>query len=418
MNERTRPLVILVVLALGPVVRSTSGVGPGLAVTPIPESSVDPVHKTYWLIGSNAGSPPYNWNGTGFSPGPLLTASDGDNVTIMLQSKDSVPHNWYLDFNNDLILDPNEVVTKSPDFVSPTIWFNWTFTARLGSVIPHGGAFIYRCQYHPFMYGDFKFNAGPVASFSHSPTTPLVGHQASFDASTSWPSTNANNITSYSWDFGDGNTGTGATATHSYSTSKTYTVSLNVTDNLLQNASTTGNVTVLNPPPVPFDYTLSVTPGNATTVLGQDITATVSLALTFGAPENVTLSSTISPYDASIRVSFNGSASTSGFPSYSASMKITTSPSTPNGTYTVTVIALSSTGVAHNASFALTLSSLPPICACAPFYFGPLIIGTVVFASVITIFVVYRRGRKKMNIHRAEAAIFTKETWREPWGVL
>ncbi len=410
MGERAGTLVILGLLVFGLLMRSTPGMGRTDQVSIIPQVPVDPVHKTYWLIGSNAGNPPYNWNNSGLNPGPLLTASDGDNVTLMLQSGEGDRHNWYLAFDNDTDPpDPNELGTKSHDFFLQTSWLNWTFTAHLGSIMPHGGTFAYKCQYHASMYGYFKFYAGPVASFTHSPTTPLVGHTVSFDASTSWPSTDAT-IVSYKWDFGDGSPNSfGRTVSHSYSTNKTYTVILNLTDSVSQSVLVSQAVTVLNPPPVPFNYTLQMTPPSAKIVRGQTTNATVNLTLTSGVSENVTLSSTVFPNDPSIIVSFNGSASKSGFPSYSASMKITTS-SAPNGTYTVTVIALSSTGVAHNATFLLTLTPLPPVCngyGCGPSILGYIIYGAIIFAFVMTVVLVYRRGRKKMNLRRAEAAELT-----------
>ncbi len=357
MNARAGySLVLLVVLVSGLLAHSSTVINgePGRALAqPFGPS----VHRTYWLTGGPSFS---NWNGS--TPGPLLTGSDGDNVTVRLRSADVIIHSWFLDLNDNNQVDPNEVATTSPDFSSTTIWLNFSFIAALGTVFPHGGDFTYRCSHHPgLMYGTFRFNAGPVASFSHSPSTPLVGHLVSFDASASWPSTGAT-IAAYNWNFGDGNTNSisGKTISHIYSTNKTYTVILNVTDSASQSALTSQNVTVLNPPPVPFNYGIQVTPSNATIVQGKTGNATVNLSLlTSGASENVTLTSTISPYDPTIRVSFNGSASTSGFPSYSASMKITTSPSSPNRTYTLTVAALSSTGVAHNATFTFTLKPVP-----------------------------------------------------------
>src|SRR6266700_2211813 len=100
-------------------------------------------------------------------------ASVGDTITILLRSDDSPnTHNWYMDFNNDLTVDPNEIPTRSQDFQCGTYCLNFTLTLFLGQGnytlggqahvgIPHGGLFTYRCQYHSFMHGDFTFNAGP-----------------------------------------------------------------------------------------------------------------------------------------------------------------------------------------------------------------------------------------------------------------
>ncbi len=218
------------------------------------------LQRPYSLIG---GPSFRDWNGS--TPGPVLVASDGDNVTLRLLSADGFSHSWFLDLNNNNQVDSNELVTLSPDFSSTTTWQNFSLIANLGTVLPHGGNFTYRCRQHAgFMYGTFRFNAGPVASFTHSPSTPLVGHQVNFDASTSWPSTNATAVFDYRWNFGDGNTtssGNSPTIIHTYAANNTYKVVLNITDTASQRASTSGNVTVLNPPPVPFDYSICLVVG-------------------------------------------------------------------------------------------------------------------------------------------------------------
>ena len=362
------------------------------------------VQETYWLVGDTF----FNWNGTKGLPGPLLTASDKDNVTLHLLSNDTANHSWFLDFNDNLAVDPNETNTRSANFSSKTIPTDFTFNASLGTfpfgTIPHGGVFTYRCAQHPGpMHGTFKFYAGPVASFNHSPATPLVGHPVSFDASASSPTYNASagygTIMNYTWDFADGNTtssGNTPTIIHSYSTNKTYIVILTITDTASLTDMTSRSLTILNPPPTPFNYTIQVIPGSATIIQSQNTTTTVTLSLTSGAPENVTLSSAVTPSSSTIRVSFN---STSGFPTYSASMKIISSPSTPSGNYTVTVRAVSTTGVAHNATFTLTLNPSSPIVSPPPpNYFLPALIGTVAALSVLIAFVALTRLRKRLQL--------------------
>lgn len=70
----------------------------------------------------------------------------------------------------------------------------------------------------------------PVASFTHSPETPLVNETVSFDASESYDSVGKNAIVGYSWDFGDGTTGTGIRIDHTYPISGNVTVILTVVD--------------------------------------------------------------------------------------------------------------------------------------------------------------------------------------------
>ena len=104
-------VVLLVVLASSlPVYPSVQLANPTGA-----SSSLQPfgsgIHRTYWLVGRSM-APGIARNGS--LPGPDLMANDGDNVTIMLQSGDGMAHSWFLDFNNNSALDPNEVVTRSP----------------------------------------------------------------------------------------------------------------------------------------------------------------------------------------------------------------------------------------------------------------------------------------------------------------
>ncbi len=289
------------------------------------------MHKTYWLNGSLAN----NWNRSQSSFGPAVSAGDGDTLTIMLLSTDSISHSWYLDFIDNLVVDSNEVNTRSPDFRSTSTWTNFTIITALGTIIPHGGVFTYRCAQHArFMYGTFKFYAGPVASFNHTPTTPLVGHPVTFNASSSFPTFNAS-----------------------------------------------------------AGYSKVKDPGSATLTQGRNTTATVTLSLTSGTPENVTLSYAATPPNPTITLSFN---TTSGFPTYSASLKITTFGSSQTGTFTVTVRAVSNTGVAHNTTFTLTLNpSSPTVLPPPPNYFLPALIGTVAALSVLIALVALTKLRKR-----------------------
>lgn len=91
----------------------------------------------------------------------------------------------------------------------------------------------------------------PRASFTHT----CSGTTCTFDASGS--SDRDGSIVSYAWSFGDGTNGTGVRPSHTYSVNhKLYSVTLTVTDNSGKTASTTNEVVVGNPPPVPnFTWT-------------------------------------------------------------------------------------------------------------------------------------------------------------------
>src|SRR5437867_2613227 len=260
-------VVLLVVLASSLLVHPSVHVANPTGASSSLQSFGSGIHRTYWLVGSSM-VPGIGWNGS--LPGPDLMANDGDNVTIMLQSGDSMPHSWFLDFNNNSALDPNEVATRSPDFDSSTNpWLNFTFPASLGTTIPHGGTMQYVCQQHSgLMKGFFRFYAGPVASFTHSPSTPLVGHPVSFDGSGSYPSIGST-ITNYNWSFGDGNTtssGSNSTIMHTYGTNGIFTVVLTITDGASQTGQATGNVTITSS--TGFDYRITTSTSNVDIAAG------------------------------------------------------------------------------------------------------------------------------------------------------
>jgi len=68
-------------------------------------AAASPVHRTFWLTGSSN----WGWNLTQ-QIGPQLEVYDRDNVTLMLikHQFDGITHNWFLDFNNNFVVDSNE----------------------------------------------------------------------------------------------------------------------------------------------------------------------------------------------------------------------------------------------------------------------------------------------------------------------
>ncbi len=93
-----------------------------------------------------------------------------------------------------------------------------------------------------------RLDAPPVASFTFSPGSPLVGTVVTFDASAS---TDDVGIVSYAWDFGGGSTGTGSITTHAFGTATSHTVRLTVTDARGGTGTTTRTVVVTNATPPP-----------------------------------------------------------------------------------------------------------------------------------------------------------------------
>jgi PKD repeat protein len=88
-------------------------------------------------------------------------------------------------------------------------------------------------------------SSAPTAAFTVSPSTPGVQQSVSFNASTSTAAA-GHSIVSYAWNFGDGGSATSAqaTTTHTYATTGSFVVSLTVTDDAGNTASTTNPVAV------------------------------------------------------------------------------------------------------------------------------------------------------------------------------
>ena len=74
-----------------------------------------------------------------------------------------------------------------------------------------------------------RINAPPVAGFTANPSPVNPGQAVTFDASATLDD---GPVAGYAWDFGDGNVATGSLVTHAYAVAGTYTVTLNVTDDL------------------------------------------------------------------------------------------------------------------------------------------------------------------------------------------
>ncbi|MDO8458362.1 MAG: PKD domain-containing protein [Burkholderiaceae bacterium] len=90
----------------------------------------------------------------------------------------------------------------------------------------HGFHFIWVLVLSLFVTG-----CEPTANFNVTPTAVVAGQEATFDASTSLPSSvkTEEKITSYDWKFGDGATATGKIAKHTFATQGRYKVTLKVT---------------------------------------------------------------------------------------------------------------------------------------------------------------------------------------------
>jgi|GEM_PF-146572 len=97
------------------------------------------ISRTIHLSESAAGG----WNGTG-TIGPSITIYSGDTINLLLSSTDSAVHQWYVDYNNNGVMDPNEVPTASSTFNSPTPTASLPITPAIGINVPASGTFTYR----------------------------------------------------------------------------------------------------------------------------------------------------------------------------------------------------------------------------------------------------------------------------------
>ncbi|HLE54207.1 MAG TPA: hypothetical protein VI999_03055 [Thermoplasmata archaeon] len=96
---------------------------------------------SFTLYGDAAGG--WGNTSTGYTnPGPTLYVYQGANVSITLYAVDSIPHNWFIDFNANNRVDPGEV--SSPDFSSSTNAVVFNFTVPTDRAGPE----TYLCRFH------------------------------------------------------------------------------------------------------------------------------------------------------------------------------------------------------------------------------------------------------------------------------
>ena len=115
-------------------------------------------------------------------------------------------------------------------------------------------------------------NQPPVASFTATPSSALVGQTVAFNAGASYDTDGS--IVYYGWAFGDSSTGTGAATTHAYSAPGTYTATLTVQDNGGASSSTTRQV-IVQIPTAPDLVVQSFTYAPLSPTVGQTLTFTI-----------------------------------------------------------------------------------------------------------------------------------------------
>jgi PKD repeat protein len=193
-------------------------------------------------------------------------------------------------------------------------------------------------------------NQAPTATITtpSSNVTINAGQPFSFAGSGTDPD---GTIASYNWTFPGGtpSTSTSQNPTVTYSTPGTRTASLTVTDNGgLTSAAATRTITVA-------DFTLSDSPSSQSVTAGGSAAYTVTVTPAAGFSGNVALSVT-SGLPAGASATFNpASIATSG----SSTMTVSTSASTPAGSYTLTITG--DTGVFTRTTTTTLVVSAPTV---------------------------------------------------------
>jgi PKD repeat protein len=100
-------------------------------------------------------------------------------------------------------------------------------------------------------------SGSPTAAFTYGPSPVSVGVPTIFDGSSSQPGTNAFQISTYAWNFGDGQTGSGASSTHAFQSGGAFNVTLTVTNDRSVQASTSQVVSVGSSDPFTGDWVIS-----------------------------------------------------------------------------------------------------------------------------------------------------------------
>ena len=96
-------------------------------------------------------------NATISDPGPPLSGFVvGDTITITIWANDSVPHNWFIDYNDDNTADTGEPATGN-------IGIGGVATVTVSLTLDRVGTFTYRCGFHPgTMTGTITISAAPT----------------------------------------------------------------------------------------------------------------------------------------------------------------------------------------------------------------------------------------------------------------
>jgi len=103
----------------------------------------------------------------------------------------------------------------------------------------------------------------------------------------------------------------------------------------------------------PFDFNVGVSPSSGSVQQGGSVSATVTVTLTSGSPQTVSLTASGLPSDA-----YPTFSPSSGYPTFTSTFTISTSTTTPTGTFYITIIG-SGGGLTRTTTYALTVIPRP-----------------------------------------------------------
>jgi PKD repeat protein len=196
----------------------------------------------------------------------------------------------------------------------------------------------------------------PVASFTYSPLSPVVGDMISFDASGS--SDADGTIVSFEWNFGDSAAGTGVTAVHAYAAADTYTVTLTVTDDDGLTGTATDDVPVSPGAPIGPNFSISASPSSLAIQQGDSDVSAITVTSVEGFSDSVILS--VSSLPSGATATLNPTTVTPppyGFGNSALTLQV--GLATVPGTYYLTVTGTNDT-LEHSVEITLEIAERPP----------------------------------------------------------
>ena len=107
--------------------------------------------------------------------------------------------------------------------------------------------------------------------------------------------------------------------------------------------------------PGPFDFAITVSPASGSIGQGAGTTATVTVSLVNGTTQSVSLSSAVSPVAMGLTSTLNPASS---IPTFTSKLTISTSSSTPTGSYSIAVVGTNGT-ISRSATYFLTVTPPP-----------------------------------------------------------